>query len=221
MRILLVEDDEMIGAAVEAALRDAAYGVDWVRDGHMASVAVGCEPYALILLDLGLPKRDGFTLLADIRREDSALPVVIITARDAVDDRIRGLDRGADDYVTKPFAMSELLARMRAALRRRSATADPILRSATLTLDPATREARAGDSPGVRLSRREFSLLEALMVHPGTILSRNQIEERIYGWGEEVESNVVEFLIHSLRKKLGSRHIKNVRGVGWMVSKGN
>ncbi|MGN8157845.1 response regulator [Salinisphaera sp. RV14] len=219
MRVLLIEDDAMIGAAVEEALKTAAYAVDWVRDGHWATLAAESEPYALILLDLGLPRRDGLKVLADIRRAGNATPVLILTARDDVDDRIRGLDRGADDYLTKPFAMSELLARMRAVLRRRTPQADPVLRSATLALDPTTRIASVADGPEVRLSRREFALLEALMAHPGAILSRAQLEERIYGWGEEVESNAVEFLLHALRKKLGGGHIKNVRGVGWMVSK--
>lgn len=219
MRILLIEDDAMIGAAVEEALKDAAYAVDWVQDGRLATVAVESEPYALILLDLGLPNRDGLRVLADIRRAGNPAPVVILTARDNVDDRIRGLDRGADDYLTKPFAMSELLARMRAVLRRRTAQADPVLRSATLALDPATCIASVDEGQDVRLSRREFALLEALMAHPGAILSRAQLEERIYGWGEEVESNAVEFLLHALRKKLGRGHIKNVRGVGWMVSR--
>lgn len=218
MRILLVEDDAMIGAAVEDALKDAAYAVDWVRDGHAANLAADSEPYALILLDLGLPRRDGLAILAAIRRAQNAVPILILTARDGVDDRIRGLDAGADDYLTKPFAMSELLARMRAALRRRSTQVDPVQRSATLTLDPATRLVSVENAQGVRLSRREFALLEALMTRPGAILSRGQLEERIYGWGEEVESNAVEFLLSALRKKLGSGHIKNVRGVGWMVS---
>lgn len=219
MRILLIEDDAMIGAAVEEALKDAAYAVDWVRDGGLAALAAESEPYALILLDLGLPRRDGLAVLADIRRAGNAVPVLILTARDDVDDRIRGLDRGADDYLTKPFAMSELLARMRAILRRRTTQADPVLRSATLALDPTTRIASVVDGQDVRLSRREFALLEALMARPGAILSRAQLEERIYGWGDEVESNAIEFLLHALRKKLGSGHIKNVRGVGWMVSR--
>lgn len=219
MRILLIEDDAMIGTAVEQALKDAAYAVDWVRDGRMATLAAESEPYALILLDLGLPHLDGLAVLADIRRAGNAVPVVILTARDDLDDRIRGLDGGADDYLTKPFAMSELLARVRAVLRRRTPQADPVLRSATLALDPATRMASVDDGQSVRLSRREFALLEALMARPGAILSRTQLEERIYGWGDEVESNAVEFLLHALRKKLGGAHIKNVRGVGWMVSR--
>ena len=218
MRILLIEDDAMIGAAVEASLREAAYAVDWIRDGPMATLAAETEPYSLILLDLGLPRRDGLSVLADIRRAGNSVPIVILTARDAVDDRIRGLDGGADDYVTKPFAMTELLARMRAVLRRRTVQPDPVLRSATLTLDPATRIASVNEAQDVRLSRREFALLEALMARPGAILSRAQLEERVYGWGEEVESNAIEFLLNALRKKLGGGHIKNIRGVGWMVS---
>ncbi|MES1955186.1 response regulator transcription factor [Salinisphaera hydrothermalis] len=218
MRVLLIEDDPMIGAAVEASLKDAAYAVDWIRDGALAALAAESESYALILLDLGLPRRDGFAVLADIRGAGHNVPVLILTARDAVDDRIRGLDGGADDYLTKPFAMSELLARMRAVLRRPSVTPDLVLRSATLTLDPATRVVSVGEEAKVRLSRREFALLEALMARPGTILSRAQLEAHVYGWGEEVESNAIEFLLHALRKKLGTGHIKNVRGVGWMVS---
>ena len=218
MRVLLIEDDAMIGTAVEASLKEAAYAVDWIRDGALATLAAESEPYALILLDLGLPRRDGLAVLADIRSAGHTVPILILTARDAVEDRIRGLDGGADDYLTKPFAMTELLARMRAVLRRRTVQPDPVLRSATLMLDPATRLVRVNDDWEVRLSRREFALLEALMARPGAILSRAQLEERIYGWGEEVESNAIEFLLHALRKKLGAGHIKNVRGVGWMVS---
>ncbi|MHB1199955.1 MAG: response regulator [Polaromonas sp.] len=219
MRILLVEDDRMIGTAIEQALRDAAYAVDWVRDGQTALSTLQTQDYGVVLLDLGLPKKDGLEVLRSIRGKDNGVPVVIVTARDALEDRLLGLDGGADDYVLKPFEMAELLARMRAVVRRKGGLASPVLSNGTLSLDPATREASLGGAL-TRLSAREFSLLHALMVRPGAILSRTELEDRIYGWNEEVESNAVEFLIHSLRKKLGSDAIKNVRGVGWMVSQG-
>jgi two-component system, OmpR family, response regulator len=219
MRVLLVEDDLMIGEVVRDALKDSACAVDWVRDGSQALNAVDVGSYEAVLLDLGLPKVDGMDVLSAIRAGDNTIPVLIITARDAVADRIRGLDSGADDYVLKPFEMSELLARLRAIVRRRAGVAAPVLTNGIISLDPATHEARALET-SVRLSAREFALLHALLIRPGAILSRTELEDRIYGWNEEVESNAVEFLIHSLRRKLGSDTIKNVRGVGWMVSKG-
>lgn len=219
MRILLVEDDLMIGGAVQSALKDAAYATDWVKDGAAAMSALAVQHYDAVLLDLGLPGKGGLEILRAIRNKGDSTPVLIITARDELDDRVRGLDGGADDYVPKPFAMAELLARMRAVLRRRSGNAAPLLVSARLTLDPATHEATVNGGEAVSLSSREFALLQALMARPGAILSRADLEDRVYGWGEEVESNAIDFLIHSLRKKLGSDAIKNVRGVGWMVSK--
>jgi len=219
MRVLLVEDDPMIGEAIHDALKDASYAADWVRDGQAALVALDCQPYGLVLLDLGLPGKDGLDVLACIRARDNPVPLLIITARDALADRLRGLDGGADDYVLKPFEMAELLARMRAVLRRKSGSATPVLGNGIVSLDPATKAAAVGDGPPTQLSNREFSLLHALLVRPGAILSRGELEERIYGWGEEVESNAVEYLIHALRRKLGNEIIKNVRGVGWMVSK--
>ncbi len=219
MRVLLVEDDPMIGQAVQDALRDASYAADWVKDGLSALSATATQHYDLVLLDLGLPGKDGVEVLRSIRGRNNAVPLLIITARDGVEVRIQGLDGGADDYVLKPFAMSELLARMRAVLRRKSGAAQPVLSNGVLTLDPATREAAAEGQQPLQLSNREFALLQALMVRPGAILSRAELEDRVYGWGEEVESNAVEYLIHALRKKLGSTSIKNVRGVGWMVSK--
>lgn len=218
MRVLLVEDDRMIGEAVQQALKEATYAVDWVRDGQMALTTLDTQDYGLVLLDLGLPKKDGLEVLRAIRSKDNPVPLLIITARDTVEDRIRGLDGGADDYVLKPFNMAELLARMRAVIRRKGGIAGPLLSNGVLALDPATREVSFNGEPA-RLSAREFSLLHALMVRPGAILSRAELEDRIYGWNEEVESNAVEFLIHSLRKKLGSDAVKNVRGMGWMVSK--
>jgi two-component system OmpR family response regulator len=219
MRILLVEDDPMIGEAVHDALKDASYAADWVTDGARALTAFAAQRYDLILLDLGLPGRDGLDVLAGIRARDNTVPLIVVTARDVLDDRLRGLDGGADDYIVKPFEMAELLARIRVAIRRQAGSAAPVLSNGIVSLDPATREATVDERAPVQLSNREFSLLRALLVRPGAILSRRDLEDRIYGWGEEVESNAVEFLIHSLRRKLGSTVIKNVRGVGWMVSR--
>ncbi|GAB2905138.1 response regulator transcription factor [Paralcaligenes sp. KSB-10] len=222
MRILLVEDDPMIGQAIQDALKDASYATDWVKNGQTALDTLACQHYDLVLLDLGLPGKDGLDVLTSIRAKDNPVPLLIVTARDDLGDRIRGLDSGADDYILKPFEMAELLARMRAVLRRKGGTAGPVLSNGIVSLDPATREAHThGRIEATQLSSREFALLQALMVRPGAILSRSNLEERIYGWGDEVESNAVEFLIHTLRKKLGSEVIKNVRGVGWMVSKGD
>lgn len=221
MRVLLVEDDTMIGEAVQGALRDAAYAVDWVRDGPSASASLRAQPYDIVLLDLGLPGRDGLEVLRGIRAGGNTVPVLIITARDGLEDRLRGLDGGADDYVLKPFEMAELLARMRVALRRRAGSAESVLGNGEVRLDLSTRQASVVGQADVQLSAREFALLQALLVRPGAILSRAELEDRIYGWGEEVESNAVEFIIHALRRKLGSQVIRNVRGVGWRVSKGD
>ncbi|WP_019936754.1 response regulator transcription factor [Bordetella sp. FB-8] len=218
MRVLLVEDDPMIGAAIQSALKDASYAADWVKNGQTALTTLSCQHYDLILLDLGLPGRDGLEVLASIRAQDNPVPLLIITARDELDDRLRGLDGGADDYVLKPFEMAELLARMRAVLRRKGGSAAPLLGNGEVWLDPATKQAGVQGGAAVLLSGREFSLLHALLARPGAILSRSELEDRIYGWGEEVESNAVEYLIHALRRKLGSEIVKNVRGVGWMVS---
>jgi two-component system, OmpR family, response regulator len=218
MRVLLIEDDRMIGAAVAQALRDAAFAVDWVTGGGAAMHAAGIESYDLALLDLGMPVPDGLSVLRHFRRKQRQLPVIIVTARDAVDDRISGLDLGADDYLTKPFDTRELLARIRAVLRRRGSGTTPILSNGIVSLDPSTYEASVNGSPS-RLTAREYALLHALMTRPGTILSRQDLERNIYGWNEEVESNAVEFLIHALRKKLGPTAIRNVRGVGWMVDR--
>jgi len=220
MRVLLVEDDEMIGEAIQAALKDASYAADWVKNGDTALTTLATQHYDLVLLDLGLPGKDGLQVLASIRAKDNPVPLLIITARDGLDDRLLGLDGGADDYVLKPFEMAELLARMRAVMRRKGGHATPLLGNGVLSLDPATKEAVVIGGVTMQLSNREFALLQALLVRPGAILSRSDLEDRIYGWGEEVESNAIEFLIHALRKKLGSDVIKNVRGVGWMVSQG-
>lgn len=218
MRILLVEDDLMIGEAVAHALKDASHAVDWVRDGQSALSAAGNQHYDAMLLDIGLPGKDGMQVLTALRAGQNAVPVLIISARDALDERIVGLDNGADDYLLKPFEMKELLARIRAVVRRQAGVSSPLLSNGVVTLDPVTREATSG-TLSTRLSAREFSLLQALLLRPGAILSRSELEDRIYGWNEEVESNAVEFLIYSLRKKLGSATIKNVRGIGWMVAK--
>jgi two-component system, OmpR family, response regulator len=218
MRVLLIEDDRMVGAAVTQALRDAAYAVDWVTDGKAAVDAVEAETYDLALLDLGLPLADGLTLLRHFRKSYRDLPVIIVTARDGVDDRVDGLDLGADDYLTKPFEVRELLARMRAILRRQGSGISPILSNGVVSLDPATHDASFGEGT-CSLTAHEFALLQALLIRPGTILSREDLERRIYGWNEEVESNAVEFLIHSVRKKVGTTAIRTVRGVGWMVDR--
>lgn len=218
MRVLLVEDDRMIGEAVVQALHDAAYAVDWVKDGQAALLAIETNEYGMVLLDLGLPRRNGLDLLRQVRAKGSTVPVIIVTARDALEDRVVGLDLGADDYLVKPFDVAELLARMRAVARRRGGQAAPLLTNGALTLDPATREARYGEA-SCSLTAREFSLLQSLLMRPGAILSRAELEERVYGWNEEVESNAIEFLIHGVRRKLGMSVIKNVRGVGWMVSR--
>lgn len=218
MRVLLVEDDAMLGAAVSQALRDASYAVDWLQDGRSASTALTRHSFEMILLDLGLPRCDGLTVLRTLRQQGDATPVLIITARDAIEQRIEGLDAGADDYLVKPIAVGELLARMRALSRRRAGSSSPLLSNGTITLDPATKTVLVNQSEQT-LSNREFALLRELLIRPGAVLSRAELEDRIYGWGEEVESNVVEVIIHSLRRKLGAERIRNVRGLGWMVER--
>jgi two-component system, OmpR family, response regulator len=218
MRVLLIEDDRMVGAAVVQALRDAAYAVDWVADGASAIEAAEAETYDLALLDLGLPVHDGREVLQRLRQNGRTLPVIVVTARDGVDDRIDGLDLGADDYMVKPFEIRELLARMRAVLRRPGSGAPPLLSNGIISLDPATHEAHR-DGETSRLTAREFALLQALLTRPGAILSRSDLERHIYGWNEEVESNAIEFLIHAIRRKIGPSAIRNVRGVGWMVDR--
>src|SRR4051794_18189857 len=218
LRVLLIEDDRMVGAAVEQALKDAAYAVDWVRDGETALLAAASESYEVLLLDLGLPNGDGRDILRRLRADGRRLPIIIVTARDAIDDRIEGLDLGADDYLVKPFEIGELLARMRAVTRREASGSPAQLGNGTLSLDPVTREASHRGKSAV-LTAREFALLQALLTRPGTILSRSELERQLYGWNEEVESNAVEFLIHTIRKKLGSETIRNVRGMGWMVDR--
>jgi DNA-binding response OmpR family regulator len=217
MRILLVEDDPMIGAAVTDGLRGAGYAVDWTHDGDAGSRALAAgTPYALLVLDIGLPGRDGLALLRGLRSQGSALPVLLMTARDAVGDRVAGLDAGADDYLVKPFDLDELLARVRALLRRAAGRADPVLAHGRLRLDPARRQAWCDEAP-LALSAREFALLHALLERPGAVLSRGQLEERLYGWNDRLGSNVVEVHVHHLRRKLGDSAIRTVRGAGYAI----
>ncbi|MBI0164862.1 DNA-binding response regulator [Snodgrassella alvi] len=218
MRILLLEDDKMIAEALSDMLHAAGFAVDCVADGIAAENALQPEIYDIALLDIGVPGQDGLSVLRHLRAKNCDLPVILITARDTVEERINGLDSGADDYVIKPFAPSELLARIRALLRRRSGHATPILSNGTITLNPATREVSANGQV-TRLSAREYALMYSLLLQPGTILSRQELEEKLYGWNEEVESNAVEVVIHGIRKKLGSNVIKNVRGLGWLVDR--
>lgn len=216
MRILLVEDDAMIGKAVLALLRAEHYAVDWVRDGSAADAALLAEPYDLVLLDLGLPKADGLSVLRSLRARRNTVPVLVATARDAVGDRVAGLDAGADDYIVKPYDTDELLARVRALLRRSAGRGEPLISHKGLELNPATREARLDGEP-LSLSPREWALLEAMLQRPGAVLSKAQLEQKLYGWKDEVSSNAVEVHVHGLRKKLGADFIRTVRGLGYVV----
>jgi DNA-binding response OmpR family regulator len=219
MRILLVEDDPMIGKTLQQALQQDGYAVDWVTDGESGRTAIATsqDAYVLVLLDLGLPRKGGLALLRELRREGNRIRVLVVTARDAVADRVEGLDAGADDYLTKPFSLDELTARIRALLRRDVAREDNVLRHGDLTLDTASHAVtKAGKA--VDVSAREFALLAVLLERPGAALSKAQLEERIYRWGDEVESNAVEVHIHNLRKKLGSDAIRTLRGVGYTLA---
>jgi two-component system response regulator QseB len=219
MRLLLVEDDVMIGEVVLDLLRAEHYAVDWVKDGEMADTALmQSQNYDLVLLDLGLPRKDGLEVLRSMRGRKDRTPVLVATARDSVSQRIAGLDAGADDYVLKPYDLDELLARIRALLRRAAGRAEPVFEYNNITINPATREVMVAGAP-VTLSAREWAVLEALIARPGAVLSRAQLEEKLYSWRDEVSSNAVEVYIHGLRKKLGSELIQNVRGVGYMVPK--
>lgn len=217
MRLLLIEDDVMVGKALQQGLAQAGFSVDWVRDGHQAELSLLTGAYGLAVLDLGLPQLDGMALLKRLRGRGDATPVLIASARDTVRDRIAGLDAGADDYVLKPFDLDELIARVRALLRRHAGSGSPLLRCGALVLDPA-RRAVALDGRSVELSPREFGVLEALMQRPGTVLSREKLEQAVYGWGEEVASNAIEVHLHHLRRKLGAARIRNVRGVGYRIA---
>ena len=220
MRILLVEDDKMIAEAVLNGLKTARYAVDWVNNGNTAEQALNSQQYDLVLLDLGLPGQNGLQVLKHLRQDKNNTPVLIVTARDDLDSRLAGLDGGADDYIIKPFDLSELLARIRAVLRRQSGQSTPLLSNGAITLNPTNYQVTLADqSMPIELSNKEFAILQALMTRPGIIHSRADLEDKIYAWGDEVESNAIDFLIHALRKKIGKEHIKNVRGVGWLVSK--
>jgi two-component system OmpR family response regulator/two-component system response regulator QseB len=216
MRILLAEDDPLLGDGLRAGLRQLGFQVDWVRDGAVAERELLAQPYDAAVLDLGLPLKQGMDVLAALRRGGSTLPVLVLTARDAVPDRIRGLDHGADDYVVKPVDLQELGARLRALLRRAHGQSQEFLVAQDVTLDPAGRTVRRG-AETVALSAREFDLLQALMLNAGRVLSREQLERHIYSWGEEVDSNAVEVHVHHLRRKLGPALIETVRGVGYLL----
>lgn len=218
MRLLVVEDDPMIGEIVLETLSSEGFAVDWVKDGAMADTALRAQSYDLVVLDLGLPKKGGLDILRSLRARKQRMPVLIATARDAVAERIAGLDAGADDYVLKPYDIDELLARIRAHLRRASGRAEPVYEYANVTINPATKEVTVDGEP-VILSSREWAVLEPLLAHPGLILSRAQLEEKLFSWKDEVSSNAIEVYIHGLRKKLGPKLIQNVRGVGYLVPK--
>ena len=217
MRLLLVEDDAMIGESISEALTSEHYALDWVKDGLSAELALANGVYDLLLLDLGLPKKQGLQVLKDYRKQGGILPVLILTARDALADKVAGLDAGADDYLVKPFELDELFARVRALLRRHSGRIQPVITVGALSCNPASCEVTIGDQL-INLSAREFALLLALLDPPGRVLSLSALEEKLYNWDKEVASNSVEVLIHRLRKKLGADFIVNVRGVGYKVA---
>lgn len=218
MKVLLVEDDTMIGESIQIALDDEGIGVDWVCNGVDAEAALGTHVYDAMLLDLGLPQKDGIDVLRTLRTRGNATPVLVMTARDTVAQRVLGLNAGADDYLVKPFDLEELIARLHALVRRARGRPDPIYRHGEVSVNPETRQVLIAERQ-VILSAREWAILDALIARPGAILSRSQLEEQLYGWSGEVESNAVEVYIHGLRKKLGQQFIANVRGVGYMVEK--
>lgn len=216
MRILLVEDDTLLGDALQAGLRQAGFAVDWLRDGVAADAALRAEPFAAVILDLGLPRLAGFEVLRTLRARDDRTPVLILTARDAIDDRVKGLDAGADDYVVKPIAIAELAARLRALVRRSQGTAGGRLRIGELEIDPAARTVRYAGQP-VELQPREFTVLLELALNAGRVLTRPQLEARLYEWDQALESNAIEVHVHHLRRKLAPTLIRTVRGVGYIV----
>lgn len=218
MRILLAEDDLLLGDGLQAGLRQQGFQVDWVRDGEAADRELRTQAYAAAVLDLGLPRRDGLDVLACVRRAGMTLPILILTARDAVPDRIKGLDLGADDYVIKPVDLDELSARLRALIRRAHGQPLDKLRAQDIELDPAGRTVQQGGQP-VTLSGREFDLLHALLLNVGRVLSREQLEQHLYSWGQEIDSNAIEVHVHHLRRKLGNPLIQTVRGVGYILPK--
>lgn len=218
MKILLAEDDEMIGENIQIALVDEGFAVDWVRDGMQAEAALAAEDYDAVLLDLGLPRKDGIDVLRDLRARGKGIPVMAVTARDTVPQRVLGLKSGADDYLVKPFDVEELIARLQALIRRARGNVEPVYRNGQVEINSSIRQAMV-ENRQVVLSSREWAILEALVARPGAILSRNQLEERLHGWSGEFESNAIEVYVHGLRKKLGPQLIKTVRGLGYMVEK--
>ena len=220
MRVLLAEDDAMIAQALCEGLDQNGFVVDWVQDGEHARTALGslASEYAVLLLDLGLPRLSGLELLAELRHRRNPIPILILTARDALADRVRGLNNGADDYLVKPFELAELVARIHALIRRRAGRSEPVIEYGNLRLDPLNHKVQL-DGTRIDLSAREFALLHALMVRPGVVLSRDRLQERLYGWDQEIASNAVEVHLYNLRKKIGADKIVNVRGVGYRVVK--
>ena len=218
MRLLLVEDDAMIGETVLDQLRAEHYAVDWVRDGAVAEAALRSETYDLVLLDLGLPQKDGAEVLRSLRARRDRTPVLIATARDSVAQRVAGLDAGADDYIVKPYDLDELLARIRAMLRRAAGRAEPVYTYRDVVINPATREVTVGGT-AVAVTAREWAVLEPLLAQPGVVFSRAQLEQKLYSWKDDINSNAVEVYVHGLRKKLGAELIRNVRGLGYLVPK--
>jgi len=218
MRLLLVEDDAMIGETVLDQLRAEHYAVDWVRDGAVAEAALRSETYDLVLLDLGLPQKDGSEVLRSMRARRDRTPVLIATARDSVAQRVAGLDAGADDYIVKPYDLDELLARIRAMLRRAAGRAEPVYAYRDVVINPATREVTVGGT-AVAVTAREWAVLEPLLAQPGVVFSRAQLEQKLYSWKDDINSNAVEVYVHGLRKKLGAELIRNVRGLGYLVPK--
>lgn len=218
MRILLVEDDDLLGNSIKTGLQQEGYGVDWLRDGYSAELALHTEVFDAIILDLGLPKRNGLDVLRDLRARGLKTPVIIVSSDGRVEDRIRGLDLGADDYLPKPFDFNELCARLRALLRRSSGRSEPILTYGSITLDPAAHSVTK-DEQRIDVSPKEFSLLRKLLESTGRVLTREQLSETLYGWDNEIDSNAVEVHIHNLRKKLGDKLIRTIRGVGYMIDK--
>lgn len=218
MRLLVVEDDRLLGDGVVAGLEQAGFTADWVKDGHEAELALKTTPYELVVLDLGLPKMDGMEVLRQLRNKGQDLPVIILTARDTVPDRISGLAAGADDYLVKPFALAELVARVRALLRRAHGRSVTVIKYRDLVVEPESQTVRLGLKQ-ISLSRREFAILVDLLEHQGTAVSRSRLEESLYGWNEEVDSNAVEVHVHNLRRKLGANLIKTIRGVGYLIAK--
>jgi len=218
MRVLVIEDDALLGDAIQAGLKQTGYAVDWMKDGVSADHALSTESYAAAVLDLGLPRMSGLEVLRRLRTRNIPLPVLILTAMDTVDDRIKGLDAGADDYLVKPFDMGELAARLRALVRRASGKSEPLLQVGGVKLDPAAHRVLYRDKP-VELSAKEFAVLHALMLNAGKVLSRTQLEEQLYAWGDEIESNAVEVHIHHLRRKLFPALVETIRGVGYLIQR--